>query len=554
MGYFNEFPHTRWYDGDLGWLIKIYKELLERYINNNEYLKEIYQKIENVTEEQLKEWLEDGTLANIMLMLGAVIRVYETSEELMQANNLTEGLIVYTSGYTVIGDGGGAIFKIVSEEDNNYYQLQLQEGKYANILNTIITPEMIGCKCDGVSDDTELFQKLIDFVSTKKFNYSIKLLHNIAITNITINDWIKIDFNNVNIVLIGNSGIGVDINPSYNFVLTTQQNIQNGFGNQLFENISINGNERAGYDYILRVASRDTYFNSIHVYNAYSNGMQVDEYDGMVFPEIMIRGLNTNNTMNLVGLTIDREDSYYEKIEVAFFQTLIDINVNISTPIGFIHVWNDNTYTTKSIGLDITSGAGNSIDNLILDTLTYGFFGNNQYNVGFPMLINHCRMFNTNEGGMLLYNVTANTTQNMIFNALTIDEGLSNNEFLGTINNCALSLIKDAELYTFSNYSTGIYFNKIGNTLKSTYNTRVITTSSAGTTINLGSFTRSILATKIKPLLCLGTVILTQGTTQYIGVASCEYGTNNIILYFDVSVPANTYNARFDLDIPISTW
>lgn len=554
MGYFNEFPHTRNYDGDLGYLIKMYKKLVALYKSNNEYLDEINQKIEDMTEEQLQEWLEDGTLANIMLQLGAVIRVYPTTTELLTATNLTAGLIVYTGGYSTIGDGGSAFFEIVDSVNSNYYQLKLQENKYANILNTTLTPEMIGCKCDGTTDDTTLFQNLINFVSSKKFDYSIKLLHNIAITNITINDWIKIDFNNVNIVLIGDSGIGVDINPSYNFLLTTQQNIQNGFGNQLFQNISINGNERAGYDYILRVASRDTYFNSIHVYNAYSNGMQVDEYDGMVFPEIMIRGLNTNNSMNLVGLTIDREDTYFEKIEVAYFQTLIDINVTISTPIGFVHVWNDNTYTTKSIGLDITTGAGNSIDNLILDSLTYGFFGNNQYNVGFPMLINHCRMFNTNDGGMLLYNVTSNTTQNMVFNTLTIDGGLSNNEFLGTINNCPLSLIKDSELYTFSNYTTGIYFNKIGNSLKSTYNTRVITTSSAGTTINLGSFTRTIIANKIKPLLCLGTVILTQGTTQYMGVASCEYGTNNIILYFDVSVPANTYNARFDLNIPISTW
>lgn len=55
MGYFNEFPHTRGYDGDLGWLIKTYKELLEYYNNINNILTDRI-------EEILNNYLKDGLL------------------------------------------------------------------------------------------------------------------------------------------------------------------------------------------------------------------------------------------------------------------------------------------------------------------------------------------------------------------------------------------------------------------------------------------------------------------------------------------------------------
>lgn len=55
MGYFNEFPHTRGYDGDLGYLIKMYKDLMYFYKNINEILT-------NNIEEILNNYLKDGLL------------------------------------------------------------------------------------------------------------------------------------------------------------------------------------------------------------------------------------------------------------------------------------------------------------------------------------------------------------------------------------------------------------------------------------------------------------------------------------------------------------
>lgn len=55
MGYFNEFPHTKVYDGDLGWLIKMYKELLKFYNDIDNILK-------NNIEEILQSYLNNGEL------------------------------------------------------------------------------------------------------------------------------------------------------------------------------------------------------------------------------------------------------------------------------------------------------------------------------------------------------------------------------------------------------------------------------------------------------------------------------------------------------------
>ena len=66
MSYFQDFPNTNFYNQDLGWLIKKYKELN----GDVKILQQIYDKfkeqIKDITIEQLKEWLDDGTLTDII--------------------------------------------------------------------------------------------------------------------------------------------------------------------------------------------------------------------------------------------------------------------------------------------------------------------------------------------------------------------------------------------------------------------------------------------------------------------------------------------------------
>ena len=70
MAFFNEFPHTRTYDSDLGWIIKKMAELLTEWGGIKEaweeFLKNFGDNVQDTVRNQLEIWLEDGTLENII--------------------------------------------------------------------------------------------------------------------------------------------------------------------------------------------------------------------------------------------------------------------------------------------------------------------------------------------------------------------------------------------------------------------------------------------------------------------------------------------------------
>lgn len=66
MSYLTDFPNTHFYDQDLGWLIKKYKELNNDYNTLVEIYELIQKDIESVTIEQLQKWLDDGTFETII--------------------------------------------------------------------------------------------------------------------------------------------------------------------------------------------------------------------------------------------------------------------------------------------------------------------------------------------------------------------------------------------------------------------------------------------------------------------------------------------------------
>ena len=63
MSYFQNFPNTNFYNQDLGWLIRKYKEL----DGDIKILYQIYdmvkEQIKDITLEQLQKWLDDGTFS-----------------------------------------------------------------------------------------------------------------------------------------------------------------------------------------------------------------------------------------------------------------------------------------------------------------------------------------------------------------------------------------------------------------------------------------------------------------------------------------------------------
>lgn len=173
MSYFQDFPNTNFYNQDLGWLIRKYKELN----GNVEVLQQIYDMIKNqiqdVTIEQLQEWLDDGSIGNIITSLGQIIKYFDTTTNLIASNNLVNGMFVKTYGYYSVSDGGESYFYITNQENENIFQLELKNGLYANILanEKILNVVACGIKNDGTTDISNDIEMLINnYINSGKYD------------------------------------------------------------------------------------------------------------------------------------------------------------------------------------------------------------------------------------------------------------------------------------------------------------------------------------------------------------------------------------------------
>lgn len=102
------------------------------------------EQIEKFTKEQLEEWLNDGTLENMILALGNVVKYIDTTDQMIETTNLVSGMTIITKGYYSINDGGGATFNIQS--DNAPISIALSNGLYAiPIYKTPFNIRIMGC-------------------------------------------------------------------------------------------------------------------------------------------------------------------------------------------------------------------------------------------------------------------------------------------------------------------------------------------------------------------------------------------------------------------------
>lgn len=182
MGYY-EFPHTRNYDTDLGYLIKRYFELstdfesLEKNFNdlkvwclsqlNSEALK-------TLVANKLDEWLADGTLEALINNPLNHVTTYDTIVEMLTHSALLEGSKIYCAGADTVNDGKGGHFRIrarLSSDVIDNYNLYLIDGsikvaeRITDILINYVTPEMFGAIGDGVTDDSEAIQSAINYLA-----------------------------------------------------------------------------------------------------------------------------------------------------------------------------------------------------------------------------------------------------------------------------------------------------------------------------------------------------------------------------------------------------
>ena len=136
-------------------------EQLRTYVDN--YFKglDVQEEINN----KLDQMVADGTLPEIVAsyLNSKAIFGFDNVESMKNATNLINGSYARTLGYHSKNDGGGALYKITSTKSETEYQETLNNGLYATlIINDSINVKQLGAYGDGIHDDTEILQNIIN--------------------------------------------------------------------------------------------------------------------------------------------------------------------------------------------------------------------------------------------------------------------------------------------------------------------------------------------------------------------------------------------------------
>lgn len=242
---------------------------LYNYVHNYFDNLDVQEEVNN----KLNQMVEDGTLAqiineeifnelntkvnNLEIKIENVEKVYKTVNDMKNDPNIAENYIVQTLGFYNENDGGGAYYLISSNLSANEKDvISCQNNLFAKYINNnIINPCQFGCKADGVTNDTDIFQYAVNYAQTNKLEFytpagktflldsiTFILIPKISLygvikatadSNVYTFDYDANNFNNelyineimkAKIKILGLNASSVRINRAYQLLLTTDDN------------------------------------------------------------------------------------------------------------------------------------------------------------------------------------------------------------------------------------------------------------------------------------------------------------------------------------------
>lgn len=141
--------------------------------------------VQDEIDHKLDEMVESGELQEIIseYLNSTAIFGFDTVSDMKNATNLINGSFAKTMGYHTKNDGGSANYKIrtitTSDTVDEMYLIAISDTLVAEIIDTKITPEMLGAYGDGVHDDSDVIEKYFENINEKEH---VKLYKNYGIS------------------------------------------------------------------------------------------------------------------------------------------------------------------------------------------------------------------------------------------------------------------------------------------------------------------------------------------------------------------------------------
>lgn len=164
--------------GELQALFVQLKDYVENYFDNLD--------IQNEINNKLDEMAEDGTLTEILANYLNLTRFIDTTLNLINETSNTKiknGYIIETLGYNEINDGGNTKILITDTIPQNKFYFTLKNNLYGIPLTNKENVLIYGIKNDGITDNTNLLNNIINYVRKLYFPQGTYLFNNLDIDN-----------------------------------------------------------------------------------------------------------------------------------------------------------------------------------------------------------------------------------------------------------------------------------------------------------------------------------------------------------------------------------
>ena len=180
------------------------KEYMDNYFENLDVQEEINNKLDNMA--------ESGELADIIAQYIDLqyVKVFDTVSAMKLGENLVNGDTVLTNGFYSVNDGGGTKYKIrqVTSDDviDEHFLIALYDNTLvAEIIyeNNTINVLQVGAITDGETDNSSLFQDIIDKCIEKGFTMFIPSGEYFVNEQLVITDQIKIQGQSLSSLWVG---------------------------------------------------------------------------------------------------------------------------------------------------------------------------------------------------------------------------------------------------------------------------------------------------------------------------------------------------------------